>query len=216
MIRAGRMTRGQAFALATYSMRYSVSLEALTSPGALFSHHGPLCLEIGIGNGDNLVAAAARHPERNYLGCEVHRPGIGHALLNIERAKLENTRLVEADACDVIAMLPAVSVHFVTMFFPDPWPKTRHHKRRIIGPSTIPHLARILRDGAELRVATDEPTYKGWILEHVLGSGNFHWTARRPSDWRQRPGDWPRTRYEAKAARQGRRGVFLRFLRNPR
>jgi tRNA (guanine-N7-)-methyltransferase len=102
------------------------------------------------------------------------------------------------------------------VLFPDPWPKTRHHKRRIVGPATVPQLARILRDGAELRVATDVADYQGWILQYVLASGAFRWPARRPSDWRERPADWPATRYETKAAEAGRRAAFFRFTRVPR
>ncbi len=142
--------------------------------------------------------------------------GVARLLSDIDSEDLKNVRLYRDDARLLLARLKDASISRAFVLFPDPWPKSRHNKRRIIGPTTLPHLARILRDGAELRVATDDPTYKGWILEHVLGSGHFQWTAHGPSDWRKRPADWPPTRYEDKASRQGRQGAFLRFLRKPR
>jgi tRNA (guanine-N7-)-methyltransferase len=181
---------------------------------------GPLSeeiwLEIGFGAGEHLAWQARENRQVGIIGCEPFLNGVARVLADIETEKLRNIRVFRDDARLLIERLADQSVSRAFVLFPDPWPKSRHNKRRIIGPSTIPHLARILRDGAELRVATDDPTYKGWILEHILGSGHFQWTARRPADWRQRPKDWPPTRYEAKAAQHGRQGTFMRFLRNPR
>lgn len=173
-------------------------------------------LEIGFGAGEHLAWQARENRNLGIIGCEPYLNGVARLLSDIDADDLKNVRLYRDDARLLLARLKDASIARAFVLFPDPWPKSRHNKRRIIGPATVPHLARILRDGAELRVATDDPTYKGWILEHVLGSGYFKWAARSPSDWRERSSDWPPTRYEAKAARQGRRGAFLRFLRNPR
>ncbi|MBT5458344.1 MAG: tRNA (guanosine(46)-N7)-methyltransferase TrmB [Rhodospirillaceae bacterium] len=173
-------------------------------------------LEIGFGAGEHLAWQARENRHLGIIGCEPYLNGVARLLSDIDTDELENVRLYRDDARMLLERLPEASISRAFVLFPDPWPKSRHNKRRIIGPATMPHLARLLRDGAELRVATDDFTYKGWILEHVLGSGYFQWTARCPSDWRDRPADWPPTRYEAKALRQGRRGTFMRFLRNPR
>ena len=102
------------------------------------------------------------------------------------------------------------------MLFPDPWPKRRHWKRRFVGPHNLDLLARMLKDGAELRLATDHPDYLVWMLQHLVGRDDFEWLARRPADWRTRPEDWPETRFEAKARRQGRHSTYLTFRRRPR
>ena len=173
-------------------------------------------LEIGFGAGEHLAWQARENAHLGIIGCEPYLNGVARLLSDIDANDLTNIRLYRDDARLLLARLKDASISRAFVLFPDPWPKSRHNKRRIVGPATVPHLARILRDGAELRIATDDPSYKGWILEHVLGSGFFRWAARRPSDWRERPADWPQTRYEAKALHQGRRGAFMRFLRNPR
>jgi tRNA (guanine-N7-)-methyltransferase len=104
----------------------------------------------------------------------------------------------------------------VFVLFPDPWPKRRHHKRRLIAPATLDLLASVMEDRAELRLATDDRGYLAWMLEHLTAHPDFHWLARRPADWRERPADWPATRYEEKARAVGRRAGFLRFQRRPR
>jgi tRNA (guanine-N7-)-methyltransferase len=112
--------------------------------------------------------------------------------------------------------LPEASVERVFILFPDPWPKQRHHKRRIVSRETLDGLARIMSDGAELRLATDDPDYLSWMLERVTGHPGFEWLARRPADWRERPPDWPPTRYEEKARAAGRCPGFLRVRRRSR
>ena len=104
----------------------------------------------------------------------------------------------------------------VFILFPDPWPKLRHHKRRLVAPATLDRLAIVMRPGAELRLATDDPGYLGWMLEHVTAHPGFAWLARVPDDWRNRPADWPPTRYEEKARAAGRTSAFLRFIRRTR
>ena len=186
-------------------------------PAALFPGAArEVWLEIGFGAGEHLAWQAREHPKTGFIGCEPFINGIARLLTDIDRAELGNIRLFRDDARLLLAALPAASIARAFVLFPDPWPKTRHHKRRIIAPTTLPSLARVLADGAELRVATDDPGYKSWILRHVRASGDFDWMARTPSDWRSRPADWPPTRYEAKAGDAGRTPAFFLFRRRPR
>jgi tRNA (guanine-N7-)-methyltransferase len=126
---------------------------------------------------------------------------------------LPNIRLYSEDAHDIIAALPDASLSRVFLLFPDPWPKTRHHKRRFIQMETLNVLARVMRSGAELRFATDDSGYLVWALERLTAHPSFAWLAESAADWRARPMDWPQTRYEAKALRQGRACTYLRFQR---
>lgn len=189
----------------------------ILDPASLFPDpYDGYWLEIGFGAGEHLAWQARANPHIGLIGCEPFLNGVARLLADMEHAKLANIRIFRDDARILLAALPDASISRVFLLFPDPWPKSRHHKRRIVGPAVISQLARILRDGAELRVATDDPGYKGWILQHVLASGEFDWLARRPGDWRRRPDDWPPTRYEKKAEGAGRRAAFFRFARHCR
>jgi tRNA (guanine-N7-)-methyltransferase len=172
-------------------------------------------LEIGFGGGEHLAEQAERHPEIGFIGCEVFENGIVKLLGEIDR-RLTNIRLYPDDARALLAVLRPGSIGRVFILFPDPWPKARHHKRRLIAPATLDRLAEIMTDGAELRLATDDPSYLAWMLEHTTAHPAFAWTARRPTDWRERPADWPATRYEQKARKAGRVPAFLRFERRAR
>jgi tRNA (guanine-N7-)-methyltransferase len=173
-------------------------------------------LEIGFGGGEHLAAQAARHPDIGFVGCEVFENGVAKLLGEVERRGLANVRVYADDARPLLAALAPRSIGRVFILFPDPWPKARHHKRRLVAPPTLDRLAEILNDSAELRLATDDPGYLSWMLEHVTAHPAFAWTARRPTDWRERPQDWPATRYEGKARKAGRPPAFLRFERRPR
>jgi tRNA (guanine-N7-)-methyltransferase len=173
-------------------------------------------LEVGFGAGEHLAAQAERHREISFIGCEVFENGIVKMLRQMERLRLDNVRLFADDAHLLIEALPAASVDRVFILFPDPWPKRRHAKRRIVSRETLDALAVIMRDGAELRLATDDRNYLCWILEQVTDHSAFEWLARRPSDWRERPEDWPSTRYEKKALAAGRAPFFLRSRRRAR
>lgn len=170
-------------------------------------------LEIGFGAGEHLVAQAEAHPDVGLIGCEAFREGVGKLVRAVEVAGLTNVRVHPGDAREVIAALPDRALSRAFLLFPDPWPKARHHKRRFIAPDTLDGLARAMRPGAELRVATDWPDYVRWTLLHVLRHPGFDWPAAGPADWRARPADWPETRYERKAHRAGRSCFYLRFLR---
>jgi tRNA (guanine-N7-)-methyltransferase len=186
-------------------------------PASLFPEsRREIWLEIGFGGGEHLAAQAGEHPEIGFIGCEVFENGIAKLLGAIERHGLANVRVFVDDARLLLAALTPRSIGRVFILFPDPWPKARHHKRRLVAPVTLDRLAEIMTDGAELRLATDDPGYLAWILEHATNHPDFSWTARRPADWRERTDDWPATRYEEKARKAGRPPGFLRFTRRAR
>jgi tRNA (guanine-N7-)-methyltransferase len=190
-------------------------------PQALFSPTPtgaarPIWLEIGFGGGEHLAAQAARHPETGFIGVEVFDNGIAKLVAAIARQRLDNVRIFADDARLLIERLPPRSLARVFILFPDPWPKRRHWKRRIVAPALLDRLAAIMAEGAELRLATDDPDYLAWILQYLTGHLDFQWLARRPADWRERPCDWPATRYEEKAIAAGRAPVFLRARRRTR
>ena len=186
-------------------------------PATLFDgRHAGYALEIGFGAGEHLAWQAERHPEIGFLGAEYFVNGVAGLLRRIRDRGLDNVRIYHGDARDLLDALPARSLDRAYILFPDPWPKARHHKRRIVQDQTLARLAQAMRDEVELRLATDDMDYLRWMLERLLRSPDFEWLARGPRDWRDRPDDWPRTRYEIKAVDQGRRPVFLRFRRRPR
>ena len=170
-------------------------------------------LEIGFGAGEHLAAQAEAHPDIGFIGCEVFENGVAKLLREIDGRRLANIRLFTDDARRLIRALPPASISRVFILFPDPWPKARHCKRRIVSTETLDELARIMIEGAELRLATDHHEYFTWMLERVTGHPGFVWLARKPADWRQRTPGWPPTRYEEKARAAGRSPLFLRARR---
>lgn len=172
-------------------------------------------LEVGFGAGEHLLEQARSRPAIGFIGCEPYLNGVVKVLAGIRRHRLSNIRIFRDDARILLDRLPADSLARVFVLFPDPWPKTRHHKRRFVAPAVLDALARDMVAGAELRIATDDAGYLAWILEHVLRHGAFEWLARRPADWRERLAEWPPTRYEQKALAAGRRCFYLRFRRRP-
>ena len=172
-------------------------------------------LEVGFGGGEHLAAQADAHRDVGFIGCEPFINGVGGLLSQIERQGLTNVRIYADDARPLIDALPDASLGRAFVLFGDPWPKRRHQERRFIGPANLARLARVLKPGAELRLASDEPGLIRWMLEHTWSHPAFEWLARQAGDWRTRPADWPPTRYELKALAAGRRPVFLRFRRRP-
>jgi tRNA (guanine-N7-)-methyltransferase len=170
-------------------------------------------LEIGFGGGEHLAAQAEAHPGIGFIGSEVFENGIARLTTAIASRGLANIRIFPEDARLLLAALPANSIARTLILFPDPWPKARHRKRRLVAAPTLDELARIMPPGAELRLATDDPDYLAWMLEAATAHPAFRWTARTAADWRQRPADWPPTRYEQKAIAAGRTAAFLRFER---
>ncbi|MBC7768872.1 MAG: tRNA (guanosine(46)-N7)-methyltransferase TrmB [Phycisphaerales bacterium] len=172
-----------------------------------------LTLEIGFGGGEHLVAQAAAHPEQRFIGVEPFLNGVASCLRHIEESGAQNIRLHQGDARDVIARLPDAALDRVYILFPDPWPKTRHHKRRLIQRDFLGELARVMKPGAEVRFATDWANYAAWTLEHFTRDARFHWLAEQASDWRAA---WPghvATRYEQKQLGDCA-PVWLRFERS--
>jgi tRNA (guanine-N7-)-methyltransferase len=170
-------------------------------------------LEIGFGGGEHLVWQARHNPDVGFIGCEPFEDGVVKLLSAIGLEGIANIRVCAGDARPLLRLLPDASIGRAFILFPDPWPKKRHHKRRLISAATLGELARIVRGGAELRIATDVGPYAGAILGAALAGGTFRWTAMGPQDWRERPPDWPQTRYERKAVEAGRRCYYFRFQR---
>ena len=173
-------------------------------------------LEIGFGGGEHLVWQARANLDVGLIGCEVFEDGVVKVLSVIDEAKLGNVLLSTEDAREVLRRLPVGSLDRVFILFPDPWPKKRHLKRRLINRALVDQLALLVRSGGELRIGTDIGDYLRTILLAIRGQPAFVWQAQGPEDWRVRPADWPQTRYEAKAGREGRRCYFLRFTRSER
>jgi tRNA (guanine-N7-)-methyltransferase len=218
--RRGRpLHRGQQRLIDTLLPRVAVTLPqtGMLDPGALFAWRPrEIWLEIGFGGGEHLAAQAASHRDTGMIGCEVFENGIAKLLGHIDRQGLVNLRILADDARLLLAALPPASIGRVFILFPDPWPKQRHHKRRIVSGETLDALAAIMQDGAELRLATDDVDYLGWMLARVPVHPAFAWLVEGASDWRVRRADWPPTRYETKALAAGRRPYFLRLRRRPR
>lgn len=172
-----------------------------------------LWLEIGFGGGEHLVWQARHNPDVGLIGCEPFEEGVVKVLTVIEEQALGNIRLYPDDARAVLRWLPEASLDRAFILFPDPWPKTKHRKRRLVNTATLSLLAHAMKPGAELRLGTDIGDYARTMLIALQATPAFRWTATRADDWRQRPADWPETRYEQKAVREGRKSSYLSFMR---
>ena len=173
-------------------------------------------LEIGFGGGEHLIHRALERPEVGFIGVEPFINGMTKALGAIARGGLTNIRLSGEDAVKVLDWLPDACLDRVALLYPDPWPKKRHWKRRFVGADNVSRFARVLKDGGAFHFASDIDTYVDWTLEHVRANPDFTWTATGPDDWRLPWANWPGTRYEAKARREGRVSAYLTFVRRPR
>ncbi len=168
-------------------------------------------LEIGFGGGEHLATQVAAHPDVAFIGCEPYVNGVAKLLSLL--GEQNNVRVVIDDARLLLKVLPEQSLDRIFVLFPDPWPKARHQKRRIVNPDTVADMARVLRPGGELRLASDIMDYARVMLHTVMAAGCFDWLAESPADWRCRPEDWPPTRYEQKALTAGRLPAYFRFKR---
>ena len=180
---------------------------------ALFGGPREVWLEIGFGGGEHMLGLAEAHPDVGLIGCEPFINGVAMCVADLARREISNVRIHPGDARDLLDVIPPASVSRAYVLYPDPWPKARHHKRRIINPEALDPLARALRPGAELRVATDIEDYVRHSLLQIRAHPEFEWLAERPHDWREPWEGWVRTRYEAKAIREGRTPHYLRFRR---
>ena len=176
-----------------------------------------LWLEIGFGAGEHLAHQVRTNPDVGFIGCEPFVQGVAGLLHHLEADGTGGrVRIFPDDARLLLDRLPDASIGRLFVLFPDPWPKKRHHKRRLIDAGTLAGFARILKDGAEFRWASDDMDYVEWTLERVAASGAFSGPEQRSGDWPSQPADWPETRYEQKARATGRAPVFLRYVRIPR
>ena len=170
-------------------------------------------LEIGFGDGEHLLWQALANPGVGFIGCEPYVDGVIKVLDGIGQHGLGNIRVHDDDARDVLDWCPPATLSRVFILFPDPWPKKRHIKRRIVSTALLDVLSNKMAHGAELRLATDIPDYARAMMIALHHHEAFEWLADRADHWRRRPADWPQTKYERKALREGRCGYFLRFKR---
>ena len=170
-------------------------------------------LEIGFGGGEHLIWQSAHNRDVNFIGCEPFLDGTVKVLDAIVAQELSNIRLYDDDARDLLRYLPTASIARAFVLFPDPWPKKKHRKRRLISKPTLDLLARVLQPEAELRIGTDIADYARVILLAIQRHPAFEWPVAGPDQWRQRPSDWPQTRYEQKAGREGRPCSYFSFKR---
>lgn len=173
-------------------------------------------LEIGFGGGEHLAAQALANPEIGFVGSEVYVNGVASLARHVQSHGLTNIRVFDNDVRHLLPALRDNSLARVSLLFPDPWPKSRHAKRRFVGPAMLDEIARLLVDGGEFRVASDHPVYIAWTLMHAPRHPAFRWLVCGPEDWRRRPDDSVATRYEEKARVAGRAPVFLTFARRSR
>jgi tRNA (guanine-N7-)-methyltransferase len=201
--REGRMTRSQQRALDELLPVFGLPADRPVDAAAVFGRHAPLTLEIGFGNGESLATMAEQDPAGDFIGIEVHRPGVGHLLLELERRNLGNVRVICDDAAVVIReCLPERSLDRVLLFFPDPWPKKRHHKRRLVQPAFVEMIAGKLRPGGILHMATDWEAYAEHMLEVLSASPAFHNRAGA-GRYSPRPEYRPVTKFERRGQRLG-------------
>lgn len=213
VLRQGRMTHGQERALSELLPRFIIP-EGPIDWSALFGRDAHRTLEIGFGDGHNLAELARRHPERDYLGCEVHRPGIGRLLLSIEELGLANVRIFPDDAIPLLReRIPDASLDALLIYFPDPWPKKRHHKRRLVQPDTAELFASKLKAGGKLHLATDWEDYAVHALA-VLTACPMLANAAPDGGYLPRPEERPETKFERRGLKLGHRVFDLVFIRH--
>jgi tRNA (guanine-N7-)-methyltransferase len=210
--RAGRLTDSQRRALAELGPTLVIEyLEEPLSFPDLFGRVAPVVVEIGFGNGETLVEQAARDPDRDYIGIEVHEPGVGHCLLKADEASIRNLRIIMHDAVEVLShQVPRGSLDQINLYFPDPWPKKRHHKRRIVQDGFVELVADRLRDGGTFHVATDWENYAEHIDEVLSRADRFTCVEHRVHDG-EAPLDRPQTKFERRGLRKGHRIWDWRF-----
>jgi tRNA (guanine-N7-)-methyltransferase len=181
---------------------------------ARFDARKPMRLEIGFGGGEHLARQAELHPDVTFIGAEPFVNGVAKLLALIEAKGLRNITVHAGDARELFAVLPDGSLDRIFLLYPDPWPKTRHHRRRLVSPENLRQFHRLLQPGGLFLFASDIDHYVQWTLFETRKAGGFTWLAESAADWRAPFSDWTPTRYEAKAIREGRVPSYLTFRRN--
>jgi tRNA (guanine-N7-)-methyltransferase len=178
-----------------------------------FGQYRRIALEIGFGAGEHLLAQAAHHPDTLWIGCEPYINGVAKCLSGMAEKKLTNLRFCTYDARHLIAALPDGCLDSVFILFPDPWPKAKHNKRRLVSVDTFAMLARVHKPGGRLLLATDHVDYSVWMLEHLAATPHYEWRAQCRIDWETPPADWTQTKYQRKTTAEGRPPLFFECVR---
>jgi tRNA (guanine-N7-)-methyltransferase len=203
ILRQGRLTPGQQWAIDNYWDKYCLNPAADVDFSQVFGRVAPVIVEIGFGNGESLAKMAAAHPEQDYVGIEVHRPGVGHLLLLLEQQGLGNVRIYCHDAIEILEQkIPDHSLAGVHLFFPDPWPKKKHHKRRIVNTNFVALLLKKLTVGGYFHAATDWQHYAEWMLD-ILAAEPLLTNTSTTGNYCQRPDYRPLTKFEQRGLRLG-------------
>lgn len=208
---------GQKAQVAELLPQVEIVLDGALDPRSLFPQADRIVIEIGYGGGEHLARKAREESGTGFIGCEVFTGGIGKMVQAIAAEGLANVRLFTDDALKLLMALPEASVDAVYLLYPDPWPKTRHHKRRFVSPTTLAELTRVLRPGGVFHFATDIEDYADWTLAHILRAPAFQFAPTAPGSWHIPYPGWQPTRYEQKARREGRMvSFYFSFVRSQR
>jgi tRNA (guanine-N7-)-methyltransferase len=209
-----KLRKGQQELVDKLLPQIEVPAEGEITAARLFGEDRPLHFEIGFGSGEHLADRADVLPDHGFIGAEPFLNGVATALGHVREMHLANVRLWRGDALEILQRVPEAALTFLYLLHPDPWPKARHAKRRMINDGPLALFAAKLKAGGEFRIATDDPTYLTWALMVMQRhSSEFEWVAEKPSDFLQPPGGWIETRYGAKSRREGRRPYYLRYRR---
>src|SRR5947208_4069725 len=209
-----KLRKGQQELVDTLLREIAVPADGEVDAPRLFGDDRPLHFEIGFGSGEHLAARADMLPDHGFIGAEPFLNGVATALGRVRDQHLANVRLWRGDALDVLQRIPDGALSFLYLLHPDPWPKARHAKRRMVNDAPVDLFAAKLKPGGEFRLATDDPTYLTWSLMVMQRHCHqFDWLAERPKGFLEPSGGWIETRYGAKSRREGRRPYYLRYVR---
>jgi tRNA (guanine-N7-)-methyltransferase len=197
-----------------YAPRFALNtLRQIDLKSEFQNQHTEFQLEIGFGGGEHIAHLATLNPHIGYLACEPFENGVAKLVRRCIENNINNIKIHQGNAMDIVALLPDQCLSRIYILYPDPWPKWRHRKRRIINVDHLQQCARILKDGSELRFATDIDDYSAWTLQRILKNQLFKWNVKSPHDWLQPWPDWVRTRYEEKAINEQRQPAYYRFIK---